>query len=197
MRRYRYIFWALTGMLIETFQYEVLGISGVQSIRRVEVVLGSRSDLAQAHNGLQHLQQMVGDENLQVHIISCHRNPDALRQYALRVGGVGHRLKIDAIIAGAGMAAQLPGTLKAWLDLYGKSAIPVLGVGFKGKTLEADFAARLSIEQLPGCPVYGQSDGQAYFGEAGFLAACEAALTHEFLTRQNTPKPHELNIQWQ
>ena len=197
MRRYRYIFWVLTGMLIETFQSDVLGISGSQSVRRVEVVLGSRSDLDQAYKGLQYLRQRIGNENIQVHVISCHRNPDALRQYALRVGGLAHRLKVDAIIAGAGMAAQLPGTLKAWLDLYGKSAIPVLGVGFKGTTLEADFAARLSIEQLPGCPVYGESDGRAYFGEAGFLAACEAALTHEFLTRQNTPKPYELNIQWQ
>ncbi|HBD04965.1 TPA: hypothetical protein DCZ32_00740, partial [Candidatus Uhrbacteria bacterium] len=92
---YRYIFWRLTGRKLEVFQNDELNLCVEEPAGRVEVVLGSRSDLEQAGPAFKGFYRK---EPLNVHVISCHRNPDELRKYA-------EDLPDDVIVvAGAGMA---------------------------------------------------------------------------------------------
>ena len=183
---YRYIFWRLTGVKLEIFQEETMGLDAKPPKVKIEVVTGSDSDLGQMIPGLKVLDQILikGDAQVRRNVISCHRNPEELARYA-------HDLPDDVImIAGAGMAAALPGILKALLVKEGKGHIPVIGVAFAGKTEEENQAARLSIEQLPGRPVLLDPDGRAYFGPNGFTSACWAALKNEFLpTNPPASKP--------
>ncbi|MBI3290765.1 AIR carboxylase family protein, partial [Candidatus Falkowbacteria bacterium] len=194
---YRYIFWRLTGKKLEEFQIYRMGIHVKIPKVNVDVIIGSRTDLEQIRVGINYLKYApnvcpgIGNIDFRVHVLSCHRNPDELRQYAKKAAVSG---KVDVIIAGAGMAAQLSGMIKAYLAAEG-SDIPVIGVGFAGSTAEADQAARLSIEQLPGQPVELDSKGRAYFGGEGFCQACEAAVRDEFLPKRNAIKPAEWNIQ--
>ncbi|MDD5726081.1 MAG: phosphoribosylaminoimidazolesuccinocarboxamide synthase [Patescibacteria group bacterium] len=175
---YRYIFWRLTGMKLEKFQLYKMSLEEVFSpLVKIEVISGSESDVGQMTSGLAELDnaQKAGEAQYRRHVISCHRNPEELANYA-------HNLPDDVIVvAGAGMAAALPGVLKALLVKEGKAQIPVIGVAFTGKTEEDNLAARLSIERLPGQPVLLAPDGKAYFGPLGFENACLAALYHEFL----------------
>ncbi len=188
---YRYIFWRLTGMKLERFQREEMRIKIESPKMRIEIVAGSESDRIQMLSGLHFLANASVDRAIEArrHVVSCHRNPDALAQYARDVPD-------DCIIiAGAGMAAALPGVLKALLVKEGKGHIPVIGVAFEGKNEAANQAARLSIEQLPGQPVLLKPDGSAYFGQKGFVDACRSAVEDEFLPA--TPaaeKPAQFNL---
>ncbi|HBD04964.1 TPA: hypothetical protein DCZ32_00735, partial [Candidatus Uhrbacteria bacterium] len=97
--------------------------------------------------------------------------------------------------AGAGMAAALPGVLKAHLVAAGKGHIPVLGVAFEGKNLEQTLAAALSIEQLPGQSVVLDHNGRAYVGPGGFWQALNDAFENEFSpVSVKSTKPAEFNI---
>ncbi len=189
---YRYIFWRLTGEKLEAFQQEKMDLDVPLPKVKIEVVVGSKSDFSQMEAGLEVLKraQMEGVAEVHRHVISCHRNPADLARY------VSHNLPDDAVVvAGAGMAAALPGMLKALLILEGKTKIPVIGVAFAGETEEDNLAARLSIERLPGQPVLLAPDGKAYFGPLGFENACLAALCHEFLpTEPPANKPALFDI---
>ncbi len=153
----------------------------------VDVVLGSRNDLEQVQAGIEFLISATAGK-VRLHIISCHRNPQALRDYAKYLEGV------DVVIAAAGKAAALPGVLKAWLVHFGKTKIPVIGVALAGETPDACEAAIVSIEQIPGQPVELDEKGQAYSGPGGMLAACKAAVTKKFPERVIVDKPPELDI---
>jgi len=188
---YLYIFWRLTGKKLEDFQQDDMRIQPDRRKLRIEVVTGSESDVAQMKDGLDFLDKAQHDGRIEArrHIISCHRNPLVLAAFAKRIPS-------DAIvIAGAGMAAALPGVLKALLVYEGKPDIPVIGVAFEGKNEIADIAARLSIEQLPGQPVQLRPDGTAHFGPDGFNDACHSAIYDEFLpTQPGIPKPAQLDL---
>ncbi len=190
---YRYIFWRLTGMKLERFQCRVMDLTVELPLVKIHVVAGSESDYPQMEAGLRTLAAMRDNGEIECHrdTISCHRNPDELAYYA-------HSLPDDVVVvAGAGMAAALPGVLKALLVKEGKSQIPVIGVAFAGETEEDNQAARLSIERLPGQPVLLAPDGKAYFGPLGFENACLAALFHEFLPApppKNKPALFDLPI---
>ncbi|MFA6099837.1 MAG: AIR carboxylase family protein [Patescibacteria group bacterium] len=153
---------------------------------KIEVVIGSKSDFGQMEDGLALLKRARDADEAEVHchVISCHRNLKKLMQYA-------HDLPNDVIvIAGAGMAAALPGVLKTMLNEEGKSHIPVIGVAFKGKTKKDNLAARLSIECLPGQPVHLKPNGKAHYGPKGFADACRSALYDEFIPMEPpTDKP--------
>ncbi len=186
-RIYRYIFWRLTGMKIETYQRTVMGINVENKKLRIEVLVGSESDLPQTETGLVELSLLA---NVHKSIISCHRNPVELRNLAkdsLR--------EADVIIAGAGMAAALPGIVKSELCMLGHPEIPVIGVAFEGAIEEHNLAAELSIKCLPGQPVELDQNGEAYFGPEGFLAACNAAVRDEFLPKTIQAKPAQIGIQ--
>jgi phosphoribosylaminoimidazole-succinocarboxamide synthase len=184
-RIYRYIFWRLTGMKLERFQREEMGIVVKDRKPKVTVVVGSESDLPQVKDGICWLEEE--GITVDVNVISCHRN---VRDLSSFVG----RLSANIVIAGAGEAAALPGIIKSQLSCLGYSHIPVIGVAFKGKDEKADMAARLSIENLPGQPVELSDSGQAYFGSDGFLLACKAADGNEFLPKKIEEKPAKYDV---
>lgn len=187
IRLYRYIFWRLTGMKIEAYQRDEMEIEVEIPKPKIEVLLGSESDLDQAKIGLDFLRYSPLD--LKQSILSCHRNPAELREFVKN-----HLVNADVVIAGAGMAAALPGIVKSELSMLGRPDIPVIGVAFQGKTERSNQAAILSIEDLPGQMVELDPNGKAYSGHSGFLAACKAAMEHEFLPRGIEAKPAKIHF---
>jgi len=125
----------------------------------VGVIMGSRSDwetMAHAVHALEVLE--VPHE---VRVVSAHRTPDLLFDYAGGAEGRGLRV----IIAGAGGAAHLPGMVAA------KTVLPVLGVPVQSKTLQG-LDSLLSIVQMPaGVPVGTLAIGKAGAVNAALLAA--------------------------
>ena len=98
-------------------------------------------------------------------VVSAHRTPDVLFEYAASAAGRGLR----AIIAGAGGAAHLPGMLAA------KTAVPVLGVPVQSKALNG-LDSLLSIVQMPaGIPVATFAIGAAGASNAALFAAAMLA----------------------
>jgi phosphoribosylaminoimidazole-succinocarboxamide synthase len=182
---YRYIFYLLTGMRLETFQQSQMGIPAI--LPPIEIVIGSESDLPQIEQGLDVLRKK--GVRFMVHVVSCHRNPEALRQYAETMVP-----ENATVIAAAGKAAALPGVLQAWLRHYGKGYIPVLGVALNGNRDGDLAAARLSIERLPGTPVILRAEGEAYATSEGFAAACADASEKEFFVPESSPKEAKLNF---
>jgi 5-(carboxyamino)imidazole ribonucleotide mutase len=97
----------------------------------------------------------------EVRIVSAHRTPDLLFEYAGSAEGRG----LEVIIAGAGGAAHLPGMTSA------KTILPVLGVPVESKTLKG-VDSLLSIVQMPaGVPVATLAIGRAGAVNAALLAA--------------------------
>ncbi len=97
----------------------------------------------------------------EVRIVSAHRTPDRLRDYALTARDRG----LEVIIAGAGGAAHLPGMCASWTSL------PVLGVPVESQALKG-MDSLLSIVQMPaGVPVGTLAIGRAGAVNAGLLAA--------------------------
>jgi 5-(carboxyamino)imidazole ribonucleotide mutase len=130
----------------------------------VGIIMGSQSDwptLTHAAQTLAGLQ--VAHE---VRIVSAHRTPDRLRDYATSARGRGIRV----IIAGAGGAAHLPGMCAAW------TALPVLGVPIESHALKG-MDSLLSIVQMPaGVPVGTFAIGRAGAINAALLAAAILAI---------------------
>ena len=130
----------------------------------VGIVMGSRSDWETMQHAAQKLEALGVPH--EVRIVSAHRTPDVLFDYAAQAEGRGLR----AIIAGAGGAAHLPGMLAA------KTAVPVLGVPVQSKALNG-LDSLLSIVQMPkGIPVGTLAIGEAGAVNAGLLAASIVAL---------------------
>jgi 5-(carboxyamino)imidazole ribonucleotide mutase len=129
----------------------------------VGVVMGSRSDWDTMKAASEILDQLgIAHE---VEIVSAHRTPDRLFEYASRAEARGLR----AIIAGAGGAAHLPGMLAA------KTAVPILGVPVQSKALSG-MDSLLSIVQMPkGIPVATFAIGAAGAANAALFAAAMLA----------------------
>ena len=125
----------------------------------VGIILGSRSDWETMRHTSETLDKLgVGYE---VKIVSAHRTPDLLFEYASTAVERG----LQVIIAGAGGAAHLPGMTAA------KTRIPVLGVPIQSKSLSR-MDSLLSIAQRPaGVPVGSMAIGQAGAVNAALLAA--------------------------
>ena len=132
----------------------------------IGIVMGSRSDWDTMQHAALRLEALGVPHEVQV--VSAHRTPDLLFDYASRASGRGLR----AIIAGAGGAAHLPGMLAA------KTAVPVLGVPVQSKALNG-LDSLLSIVQMPaGVPVATFAIGQAGAANAALFAAAMLASTH-------------------
>src|SRR6201996_6960358 len=86
------------------------------AVARVGIIMGSQSDWATLSHASDTLTQLAVPH--ETRIVSAHRTPDRLREYATSARDRGLRI----IIAGAGGAAHLPGMCAAWTQL------PVLGV---------------------------------------------------------------------
>ncbi len=131
----------------------------------VGIVMGSRSDWETMQHAAQKLDALGVPH--EVRVVSAHRTPDVLFDYAASAASRGLR----AIIAGAGGAAHLPGMLAS------KTAVPVLGVPVQSKALNG-MDSLLSIVQMPaGIPVGTFAIGNAGAANAALFAA--AILAHE------------------
>ena len=133
----------------------------------VGVIMGSQSDW----ETMRHAVSMLETLNIphEVNIVSAHRTPERLSDYAKTA--IERGLKI--IIAGAGGAAHLPGMTAAMTPL------PVLGVPVESKALSG-MDSLLSIAQMPGgVPVGTLAIGKAGAKNAGLLAASIVALWDE------------------
>jgi 5-(carboxyamino)imidazole ribonucleotide mutase len=130
----------------------------------VGIVMGSRSDLEVMRPAAEVLAAL--GVPYEVRIVSAHRTPDWMAEYAREAGGRGLRV----IIAGAGGAAHLPGMIAA------HTLLPVLGVPVPA-TLLNGLDALLSIVQMPkGVPVGTLAIGAPGAENAGLLAARILAL---------------------
>ena len=132
----------------------------------VGIVMGSRSDW----DTMQHAADRLATLGIphEVRVVSAHRTPDVLFDYAATASDRG----LHAIIAGAGGAAHLPGMLAA------KTAVPVLGVPVQSKALNG-MDSLLSIVQMPaGIPVATFAIGQAGAANAALFAAAMLASEH-------------------
>lgn len=132
----------------------------------VGVVMGSRNDWDTMQHAVARLEEL--GIRCDVQVVSAHRTPDLLFQYAETAATRGIRV----IIAGAGGAAHLPGMLAA------KTRLPVLGVPVQSKALNG-LDSLLSIAQMPaGIPVATFAIGAAGAANAGLFAAAILALTN-------------------
>ena len=125
---------------------------------RVGVVMGSESDWKVMSHAATALEALgVAHET---RVVSAHRTPDRLFEYAATAGDRG----LACIIAGAGGAAHLPGMLAA------KTAVPVLGVPVPSRYLSGQDSL-YSIVQMPkGIPVATFAIGEAGAANAGLFA---------------------------
>ena len=123
----------------------------------IGIIMGSKSDW----DTMRHASEMLESLGLEheVRVVSAHRTPDLLFEYAEQAAGRG----LKVIIAGAGGAAHLPGMTAA------KTRLPVLGVPVESKALKG-MDSLLSIAQMPGgVPVATMAIGGAR--NAGLMAA--------------------------
>ncbi len=150
----------------------------------VGVVMGSKSDYETLSAAVEILREL--GIPFEARIVSAHRTPDLLFEYAATARARGLR----AIIAGAGGAAHLPGMLAA------KTLVPVLGVPVSATQLQG-LDALLSIVQMPkGVPVGTLAIGKPGAANAALLAAEMLATTdaslHERLAAWRAARTEEV-----
>jgi 5-(carboxyamino)imidazole ribonucleotide mutase len=142
-------------------------------VRRPEIgiVMGSQSDWQTLQPAAETLETL-GIEH-EVRVVSAHRTPDLLFDYAAKAATRG----LKAIIAGAGGAAHLPGMLAA------KTVVPVLGVPVQSHALNG-LDSLLSIVQMPaGVPVATFAIGKAGAINAALFAAALLALEDDAVAK--------------
>lgn len=103
--------------------------------------MGSTSDLPVMEKAMKFLDDM--EVPFEVNALSAHRTPDAVEKFAKDAAGRG----LKVIIAGAGMAAALPGVIAA------STTLPVIGVPIKGSAFDGMDAMLSIIQMPPGIPV--------------------------------------------
>jgi 5-(carboxyamino)imidazole ribonucleotide mutase len=131
----------------------------------VAILMGSHSDWEAMEQAAKLLEEL--DIPHEARVISAHRAPEALAEYAAAAEGRG----IEVIIAGAGGAAHLPGVTAA------KTLLPVLGVPMESTLKGLDSV--LSILQMPaGVPVGTLGIGKAGAKNAALLAAAILGAKH-------------------
>lgn len=194
---YRYLFWRLTGERLEEYLEKYLGVVLPRPKKKIAVILGSRSDLPTYYEAMRtgsnwHWMDGIDEmPQLPIHIVSCHRNPEELRQFVQKwCDG------LDAVIAAGGMAFALPGVLDTHLHAAGKN-IPVIGVALGTPGTEEFQAAQLSISMLPGQPVVMDevNGDKVYAGSEGLRAALERVSRGELPPpRVREKKPAEFGI---
>jgi 5-(carboxyamino)imidazole ribonucleotide mutase len=126
---------------------------------RVGLIMGSDSDWPVMEAAAHALAEF--DVPFEVGVISAHRTPDRMLDYARTAAGRG----IEVIIAGAGGAAHLPGVIAA------STLVPVLGVPVESQALRG-LDSLLSIVQMPG----GVPVGTLAIGRAGAVNAALLAI---------------------
>ncbi|RFF29331.1 5-(carboxyamino)imidazole ribonucleotide mutase [Wenzhouxiangella sediminis] len=132
----------------------------------IGIIMGSKSDWETMSHAAEVLEALEVPH--EVKVVSAHRTPDAMFEYAETAEERG----LEVIIAGAGGAAHLPGMIAA------KTVLPVLGVPVQSRTLNG-LDSLLSIAQMPGgVPVGTLAIGKAGAINAGLLAASMVGQSH-------------------
>lgn len=139
---------------------------------KVGLVMGSNSDWDVMQAAAEQLQHFAVD--FEARVVSAHRTPDLLFEYASSARARG----LACIIAGAGGAAHLPGMLAA------KTTLPVLGVPVQSRHLKG-MDSLLSIVQMPkGIPVATFAIGAAGAANAALYAVSLLALNDAEMARK-------------
>ncbi|MBQ7280288.1 MAG: 5-(carboxyamino)imidazole ribonucleotide mutase [Bacteroidales bacterium] len=107
----------------------------------VSIIMGSTSDLPVMEKACQFLEEQ--EIPFEVNALSAHRTPAEVSDFARNA----HKRGVRVIIAGAGMAAALPGVIAA------ETPLPVIGVPIKGSVLEGLDATFAIMQMPPGIPV--------------------------------------------
>lgn len=136
----------------------------------VSIIMGSTSDLPIMEKACQFLNDM--QIPFEVNALSAHRTPDAVEAFAKGAKNRGIRV----IIAGAGMAAALPGVIAA------STTLPVIGVPIKGSVLDGMDALYSILQMPPGIPVATVAINGAL--NAAILATEMLALADEEIARK-------------
>ena len=129
----------------------------------VAIVMGSQSDWATMKCAADALDKLGVAHDAR--IVSAHRTPDLLFEYAEAAG----RRGLQAIIAGAGGAAHLPGMLAA------KTTVPVLGVPVQSKALSGVDSLHSIVQMPKGIPVATFAIGEAGAANAALFAVAMLA----------------------
>ena len=134
---------------------------------RVGVVMGSSSDEPVVQATIDVLEDLGID--YEVRVMSAHRRPKAVMEYAVSARDRG----IEVLIGAAGGSAALPGVLAAW------STLPVIGIPLASSELGGSDALTAIAQMPPGVPVACVAVGSWGARNAAYLAAEILALKHE------------------
>ena len=140
-------------------------------MKKIAVIVGSKSDLSSIEPAKQYAKFF--DMHLDILVMSAHRTPEKVKTFANSASENGY----FALVAGAGMAAHLAGTLAA------QSTLPVIGVPIDASSLNG-MDALLSTVQMPaGVPVATMAIGKSGFINAivfcAEMIAIENSIMHE------------------
>jgi phosphoribosylaminoimidazole carboxylase PurE protein len=138
----------------------------------VGILMGSESDRPRMEGASRVLEEL--GIPYEVHVMSAHRTPDKVGDYATSAAGRGLRV----LVAGAGMAAHLAGAVAA------RTILPVIGVPLDGSALQGWDALLATVQMPPGIPVATVAVGSAGAKNAGWLAAQILALGDPALARR-------------
>lgn len=153
---------------IECAVFLIAGVA-IMATLKVGVVMGSESDWPVMEHAVKQLEAF--GVPYEARVVSAHRTPDLLFEYAASARGNG----LACIIAGAGGAAHLPGMLAS------KSTVPVLGVPVPSRYLKG-MDSLLSIVQMPkGIPVATFAIGEAGAANAALYAIAILAVNDSAL----------------
>ena len=136
----------------------------------VSIIMGSTSDLPVMEKAMKFLDDM--EVPFEVNALSAHRTPDAVEDFAKNAA----RRGIKVIIAGAGMAAALPGVIAA------STTLPVIGVPIKGGVLDGVDALYSILQMPPGIPAATVAINGAM--NAAILACQMIALGDETMAKK-------------
>jgi 5-(carboxyamino)imidazole ribonucleotide mutase len=131
----------------------------------VGIVVGSKSDLPVIQKCADTLAEMGVESEIKV--LSAHRTPELMAEWARTARERG----LKVIVAGAGMAAHLPGAAAAW------STLPVIGVPISSGHLNGLDSLLAIVQMPPGVPVATVAIGEAGAKNAAYLAAEIIGLT--------------------
>ena len=144
----------------------------VELTAQVGVVMGSDSDWSTMSRCAEVLEEF--DIPHECRVVSAHRTPRLLAEYAAAAAG----RRLQAIVAGAGGAAHLPGMLAA------HTTVPVIGVPVESRALKG-IDSLLSIVQMPaGVPVATMAIGEAGAVNAGLFGSRHAGTQRSMSGRQ-------------
>ena len=132
---------------------------------QVAIIMGSKSDW----DVMSHAAAMLSELDIQheAKVISAHRTPDLLDEYCATL----QEKEVKVIIAGAGLAAALPGVVAA------KTTIPVIGVPLVAGSLDGLDALMSIVQMPPGIPVGTMALGKPGAINSALFAAAILALT--------------------